>query len=95
MMKLLIQMKKFISSEYFPVLCCFIILVAGFVTVRMKGIEQDYAYNKIYENLKKEKIINKEKKAQKADSLSVSNLQMLAKKYKLSLPTEDQIIVIK
>ncbi len=86
---------KFIFSEYFPVLCCFIVLVLGFVTIRMRGIEQDYAYNKLHKETKQQNIINKERKARKASLLSVNSLQSFANKYKLKLPTQDQIIVIK
>ena len=75
-------------------LSCFLFLSILFVFIRMKGVEQDYAFNELNKELKRSKILNKELKVEKANVLNVKRLRQLAKNFKFDYPTEKQIIVI-
>jgi hypothetical protein len=75
-------------------LSCFLLLSILFVFIRMKGVEQDYAFNELNKELKRSKILNKELKVEKANVLNVKRLRQLAKNFRLEYPTEKQIIVI-
>lgn len=60
----------------------------------MKGIEQDYLYNEVMSQIKSEVSDNKKLKAKRASLLSVKKLQYFSRKYKLTEPDENHIIVI-
>ncbi len=83
-----------INAQSFPFIMALTVLAILFVLFRMKGIEQDYAYNELSIQIQKTKNENKDLMAKKANKLSLSNLRHLASKHNLNEPTQDQIIVI-
>jgi len=82
------------SSRGFPFILSLTVICILFVLFRMKGVEQDYQFNKIVKNINSEVIISKELQAEKARLLSVRNLRRYAKKFKMKEPKQKQIIVI-
>ncbi len=86
--------QKLIKSRYFPLICCYIVIGLSFVLVRMKRIEQDYAYNEISHKLINVNNKIKELKANKAQLLSIKNLRKISKRYKLKEPDHKHIIII-
>ena len=65
-----------------------------FVLIRMKGVEQDYAFNELEKKVKVQQSQNKELKAKRARQLSMKKLKALADKFDLSEPDEKRIIII-
>lgn len=87
--------KKYIfNSNVFPFVLAFTVLGVLFVLVRMKGVEQDYAFNKIQKEINDIRNDNKELKAERAKLLSTKNLSLYSKKFELVEPDEKQILVI-
>ena len=60
----------------------------------MKGVEQDYAFNKVSKELELKISEKKEIMATKAHLLSASNLRKWSKKFGLQSPAKEQIILI-
>lgn len=60
----------------------------------MKGIEQDYQYNEVAKLISKEKLQNKELKAQRAKLMSVKQLKGFAQKFDLKEPDEKHVLII-
>ena len=85
----------FLSSQILPLILAFFTLAILFVLFRMKGVELDYRISDINKDIKRVSLENKELKAEKAKLLSTKRLRRLAKKYDLSLPAQEQIIIIK
>jgi len=85
---------KKINLKLTSIVFAFLLIGTLFVWIRMSGIEQDYAYNKIYKESKKESLENKELQAKKAKMLSVKNLKKFANKFKLKEPKDSQVIII-
>jgi cell division protein FtsL len=83
-----------LSSQGFPIFLTLIVLAILFVLFRMKSVELDYKIIEVNKDIKKMQLKNKELEARKARLLSTRRLRRLAKKYKLSQPKQDQIIVI-
>ena len=82
------------SSQGLPVFVCMLSLAILLVLFRMTGIDMDYKMTKLRGDIKTITIQNKELKAQKANLLSVDKLKRIARRFKLSEPKEEQIIVI-
>lgn len=82
------------SAQGLPILLTMTTIAVLLVLFRMKGVEQDYAFNK--QNKIKEKLLfeQKELQAKKAKSLSIKNLRKIAKKFNLRTPGQSQVIVI-
>jgi len=85
---------KIFTSQTLPLIFVVSIIGIMFVLIRMKGIEQDYAYNEIAQRIKIQKVKNKELKAERAKELSVKNLKAYADKFSLTEPDEKRIILI-
>lgn len=83
-----------INAQSFPFIMSVTVLAILFVLFRMKGIEQDYAYNELSIQIQKAKNESKDLMAKKAYKLSLHNLRQLAVKHNLNEPTQEQIIVI-
>jgi hypothetical protein len=80
--------------KYLLLILAFILLGVLYVMVRMQSIEQDYAINEIAKKYQEKLIENKELKATKASMLSITQLEIFAKKHKLLEPSEKNIIII-
>lgn len=86
---LFVENKKIVAG--FAVLTVMGVL---FVYVRMKGIEQDYALNRLDKEFARHSQKNKELKAMKANYLSVKNLQKMSEKYQFKQPDPGKVIVV-
>lgn len=75
-------------------LILFFLLGLSYVLVRMKSVEQDFAVNKLVQDMKKKEVRNKELRAKRAQELSVDNLQKISKRYGLKIPDQKHILVI-
>jgi cell division protein FtsL len=82
------------SSQGFPLILSFAILGILFVLFRMKGVELDYKVTNVNKDIERTVLENKELKARKAKLLSSKKLRTMARKYGLSQPKQEQIIVI-
>lgn len=82
------------SSQGFPLLLSFAILGILFVLFRMKGVELDYKVTNVNKDIERAVLESKELKARKAKLLSSKKLRGMARKYGLSQPKQEQIIVI-
>lgn len=71
-----------------------IICAVLFIFIRMRGVEQDYALNKLNDKHSQINLKNKELKAERAILMSPNNLKQIATQYKLNQPGPHQIIVI-
>jgi cell division protein FtsL len=88
-------MKKIMTRKEFSILVSFIVIFSlALVFFRMKGIEQDYQFSSLNSKIENELLENKDLRARRAKLLSVENLNSLSKKYSLSSPSDDQVIVI-
>ena len=70
------------------------VLTFMYIYFRMQCVEKDYTLNKLRKEINEKSLTNKELKAKKASLLSVKSLRSYAQKYKLNVPSRDQIIVI-
>ncbi len=82
------------SSQGLPIFLTAFVLGILFVLFRMQGIELDYEFVDVKKRIDRANLESKTLNAQKARALSVKSLRMLAKKYRLSEPKDNQIIVI-
>jgi hypothetical protein len=85
---------NFFQSKSMPLIFVFITICILFISIRMKGIEQDYLMLELNKTLRKESIYNKELKAVRANSLSVKKLIEISKENKLKEPSDNQVVVI-
>lgn len=85
----------FFSSQILPIVLTMFVILILFVLFRMKGVELSYKINDINKDIDQAVLENKEIKAKRASLLSVNRLHKLSKKYKLSSPKQEQIIVIR
>ena len=85
----------FLSSQILPLLLAFFTISILFVLFRMKGVEMDYRLSDVNKDIKRISLENKGHKAEKAKLLSSKRLRRLAKKYNLSPPSQEQIIIVK
>ena len=60
----------------------------------MKTVELDYEITRVNDLIKKARMEGKDLGAKRARMLSVKNLRVMAKKYNLNEPKQNQIIVI-
>lgn len=89
------KIKNFLlNSKAMPLVFAFSVIGIMFVLIRMKGVEQDYAFNELEKRVKVQQLQNKELKAKRARHLSMKKLKALADKYDLSEPDEKRIIII-
>ena len=92
---LLMFVSSFLEKTPWTLLFFFqLILLLALVALRMKRVEQDYTLHTFNLKLSKERIVNKELRAQKAFLMSSNYLGKLAQKFELDLPSENQIILI-
>jgi cell division protein FtsL len=72
----------------------FLGLAISYVVTRMKGIELDYAVYKANKEFNEVNIKNKELKAERASIFSAERLRKISSEYNLSVPKQEQVIVI-
>ncbi|MBF0207147.1 MAG: hypothetical protein HQK53_09685 [Oligoflexia bacterium] len=82
------------NSTVLPIFLTLFLLCLLVVLFRMKRIELDYRYYEIKQMIANASIKNKELKAQRANLLSVESLGMIAKKYKMDRPKDEQILIV-
>ena len=82
------------KSSLVPFVLVIFILSYLLIFFRMRGIEQDYAFNKVSKKLEKQLYIKKEILAVKAHLLSASNLRKWSVKFGLKAPEKEQIILV-
>lgn len=82
------------SVQGFPLIITFSSLAVLFVLFRMKSVEIDYKISETNKMIEDAQSKNKDLKAIRANLLSVNNLRVFAKKYNLSQPKQEQIIVV-
>ena len=87
-----LEQKK--KNSVIPFILVILILSYLLIFFRMKGIEQDYAFNDISKKLEKKLSLKKEIQASKAHLLSASNLRKWSLKFGLKAPGKKQIIMI-
>lgn len=83
------------SIQGFPLVLSFTILAVLFVLFRMKSVELDYKISETENKIEDASNESKDLKATRAGLLSVNNLRSYAKKYSLSQPTQEQIIIVR
>ncbi len=83
------------SIQGFPLVLSFTILGILFVLFRMKSVELDYKITDAENKSEDANNENKDLKATRAGLLSVNNLRSYAKKYNLSQPGQEQIIMVR
>lgn len=86
--------KIVLSSQGFPICLTFVLVAFLFVVFRMKVIEFEDKISKVNYDIEKIVRENKTLKAKKAKLLSPNRLRALAKKYNLSEPKQEQIILV-
>ena len=84
----------FFSSQGFSILFTLSIIAIFLVLFRMKTVELDYEITRVNNLIKKARMEGKELSAKRARMLSIKNLRIMAKKYNLNEPRQNQIIVI-
>lgn len=82
------------SGQGLPIVLSFTIMGVLFVLFRMKAVELDYKISEANRSIEDALSENKDLNAMKANLLSVNNLRTMAKRYNLSQPKQEQIIVI-
>ncbi|MCB9060459.1 MAG: hypothetical protein H6622_02920 [Halobacteriovoraceae bacterium] len=90
------SMKNIIfSSQGLPIFLTITILGVLVVLFRMTNVEMEYKLNALDKKILAVNSVQKELKAKKARLLSVKNLHLMANKYNLNTPKQEQIILIK
>lgn len=84
----------FFSFESFPIILSLALLALLFVLVRMRGIEQDYKFNDLTQQISRAMYENRDLKARRAKLLSAKNLRVMATKFNMEGPKQNQIIII-
>ncbi len=84
----------FFSSQGFPIFLTGSVIAILFVLFRMKAVELDYDMIEIKDKTNDIQVESKQLDAEKARLLAVDRLRLLAKKYELHPPQQEQIIVI-
>ena len=64
------------------------------IFVRMNRVEMDYSFSSLNKQAEKAYYDKKKLTSEKAKLLSIKQLALMAKKYQLDRPSEQQIIVI-
>ena len=82
------------KTSVVPFILVILILSYLLIFFRMKGIEQDYAFNTISKKLERKLSLKKEIQASKAHLLSASNLRKWSLKFGLKAPDKEQIIMV-
>ena len=85
----------FFNSQVLPIVLTIFVILILFVIFRMRSVELSYKINDINKDIDQAVLENKEIKAKRAGLLSVNRLHKLSKKYGLSSPKQEQIIVIR
>ena len=88
------SLEKEKKSSIIPFVLIIFILSYLLIFFRMKGIEQDYAFNSLSKKLEKQLSVKKEILATKAHLLSASNLRKWSIKFGLKAPEKEQIILV-
>lgn len=83
------------SLQGLPLVLCFTVIGVLFVLFRMKSVEMDYKLSETQNKIEDANSENKDLKATRAQLLSVNNLRIFAKKYNLSRPDQEQIIIVR
>ena len=84
----------FKDSATISIIFVFVVISFLAVSFRMKSVELDYEKIEVEKSLKKVQTKNKRLKAERAKLLSVEELNQLAKRLEMKVPSQKQIIVI-